>query len=1569
MDKIPYKECQDNEFFSITAIFPDEVTDLRKQTKSAKWKPLEMEIQVFPEESMTSDNGRNTQIDLYVKCSENYPDASPFIDIKKSKGISNQNLAILKSELQAKAKELVGREMILELVYHSRSFLYSHKQPHYDSFFDEMVCNNLKKQQLEAERLAKQKQELENLEQQKKLAIEQEKQRKIEALRDANKRTRFVDDNTTNHLNPSVEFRGRRTSTSRQRSRSTSISKENCSADTDLQPECKEVFNTKLKFVGKKEFNVNCGRCLGHNERGCVTYYGMDSGSGVPIVVIKWTLHFNVSHKLKGEEWEALQKEQANYLKQIAAIEQEFKNLRNASFKHLVNYLGMIYFSRKDKIIIYVLQEYVSGCNFALIYKDIRPTIPQLQHYSREILKSLKYLHENSIVHKNLRSSSLFLDNSGIIRVADFSLDKKLYDLYRSLTKEEEIDVYPPTIGKGGKKSDIYRLGVILLSFLLEELPKTSPVIIPEYLNPTFKDFLNKCLLHDEQERWSAEQLLSHPFLAHQSVCGMLPKDIEMNDDIEDDSMNILLSDEGIQGSRLRNEFDVLKVLGRGGFGHVWKVKNKLDARVYALKRIPLNPSNKQLNRKIKREVKLLSRLNHENIVRYYNSWIEATPEVERNLDVLNDKSSEKEMDVVDSLGAQFSSSVQWEIHDKDLSSSEDECEDDDFIVFLSDNSDSNEKGNEKHANANSDDSSTIEQVTTDSDSSKSTSKVRQFMYIQMEFCEKSTLRTAIDNGLHNDVSLVWRLFREIVEGLHHIHQQGVIHRDLKPVNIFLDSKDHVKIGDFGLATDVISKPFLGDINFSDQDQQSRSELGDGTQTGNVGTAFYVAPELATSFKVSYSQKVDIYSLGIIFFEMCYPPPVTAMERNVIISNLRHRDIVFPAKASEMLTEEMLQIIKWLLQHDVTKRPSSNELITSKYIPPLLMEETELNSLLYTTVSNPQSRMYKHMINALFDQEVSTEFDFTYDIDVFRSPSLKNKPNQLFSNVMDTLNKIMRLHGAVYFSVPTLMPKSSVIENENCVHVMEHGGGMVMLPYNLRIPFARYIARKEIDFFRRYSLEKVFRQQKVFGCHPREQYEFSFDIVTPTPDSFLPDAEVLSAISEIISEFTSLESRNYYIRLNHALLLKAIFLYSEIDESLENEIYEIAGQQKNKTITKALLMDEHNSFELNQRSLSRLSQFIEIEEGIEKMTNVLHPVMQKKGKACMLARSCLKELENIINLAQTLSIKLPILVCPGLVHNITSFSGMLFQCVCKLKTSKRKGNIDILAVGGRYDKLIGSFKLKVETGKSLNQSAVGVSIAIESIVAAELEANVSQEPGVADFLIHSEDSGLAVEKASLLKELWDLGIRGTVLYDKNMTFDDAADFCRNHGIQHILFIRKEEPGIIKIRSIERDRVYEKKIIHSELKEQLLKLCSKSQQENSLVKIECSRSTSFTNCSSNNLLVNVRFLPQDKTHANRKREQNIRTHVISTLQLSSSRVWELVPVDLKMAVVGTIISVCDISANVDSIQRSFDVIIDEFTKYKKYLSQLCEEICDIKAKKSGCAIVIYSLPDNNFKVLL
>lgn len=68
--------------------------------------------------------------------------------------------------------------------------------------------------------------------------------------------------------------------------------------------------------------------------------------------------------------------------------------------------------------------------------------------------------------------------------------------------------------------------------------------------------------------------------------------------------------------SRLNTEFEVLGELGRGAFGEVLKVRNKLDSRFYAIKRIRINSKNKVFNKQITREIKLLSRLNHENVVR-----------------------------------------------------------------------------------------------------------------------------------------------------------------------------------------------------------------------------------------------------------------------------------------------------------------------------------------------------------------------------------------------------------------------------------------------------------------------------------------------------------------------------------------------------------------------------------------------------------------------------------------------------------------------------------------------------------------------------------------------------------------------------------------------------------------------------------------------------------------------------------------------------------------------------------------------------------------------------------------
>ena len=84
--------------------------------------------------------------------------------------------------------------------------------------------------------------------------------------------------------------------------------------------------------------------------------------------------------------------------------------------------------------------------------------------------------------------------------------------------------------------------------------------------------------------------------------------------------------------------------------------------------------------------------------------------------------------------------------------------------------------------------------------------------------------------------------------------------------------------------------------------------------TGQIGTAMYVAPELNTGKSmVAYSQKVDMYSLGIIFFEMCHPPLTTGMERIKILSSVRSKDIILPNECDEIMDVQQVKSILYII--------------------------------------------------------------------------------------------------------------------------------------------------------------------------------------------------------------------------------------------------------------------------------------------------------------------------------------------------------------------------------------------------------------------------------------------------------------------------------------------------------------------------------------------------------------------------------------------------------------------------------------------------------------------------------
>ncbi|KAL1122849.1 hypothetical protein AAG570_003175, partial [Ranatra chinensis] len=291
--------------------------------------------------------------------------------------------------------------------------------------------------------------------------------------------------------------------------------------------------------------------------------------------------------------------------------------------------------------------------------------------------------------------------------------------------------------------------------------------------------------------------------------------------------------------SRYLTDFEPVHCLGKGGFGVVFQAKNKIDDCHYAIKRITL-PNKERARKRVMREVKALAKLDHQNIVRYFNAWVEYPPadwqeeqdrhwaQLFRYVDlsghvtptselppVMNHAKNRKRKknflkslwDKASSLysggGDEFTNSgfrnpttdksdsfIVFE-QSKPVVSTWRSQNDDDSIVFeKSYDSDDEEEGSSTSENK------PLSAVTrpdslplvtcNDSDPTANTSlspspPTRIYLYIQMQLCQKDSLREWLTaNTEHRDPQQVVSIFSQIVHAVEYVHFQGLIHRDLK---------------------------------------------------------------------------------------------------------------------------------------------------------------------------------------------------------------------------------------------------------------------------------------------------------------------------------------------------------------------------------------------------------------------------------------------------------------------------------------------------------------------------------------------------------------------------------------------------------------------------------------------------------------------------------------------------------------------------------------------------------------------------------------------------------------------
>lgn len=148
----------------------------------------------------------------------------------------------------------------------------------------------------------------------------------------------------------------------------------------------------------------------------------------------------------------------------------------------------------------------------------------------------------------------------------------------------------------------------------------------------------------------------------------------------------------------------------------------------------------------------------------------------------------------------------------------------------------------------------------------------------------------------------VARMLAAVADALEHAHQNGVIHRDVKPGNLLLSPEGRLTINDFGLARML--------------EQQGMTLTGE-----FVGTPAYMSPEQISAGRAPLDHRTDIYSLGATLYELLtLRPPFQAERRDQVLAQIIHKDPVAPHKVNRKVPVDLETICLKAMEKDPDRR-------------------------------------------------------------------------------------------------------------------------------------------------------------------------------------------------------------------------------------------------------------------------------------------------------------------------------------------------------------------------------------------------------------------------------------------------------------------------------------------------------------------------------------------------------------------------------------------------------------------------------------------------------------------------
>ncbi|KAL8403646.1 hypothetical protein RB594_008775 [Gaeumannomyces avenae] len=185
--------------------------------------------------------------------------------------------------------------------------------------------------------------------------------------------------------------------------------------------------------------------------------------------------------------------------------------------------------------------------------------------------------------------------------------------------------------------------------------------------------------------------------------------------------------------------------------------------------------------------------------------------------------------------------------------------------------------------------------------------------YLVLELCPNGSLMDMVKRRKGVTEAEVRFYSVQIAGAIKYMHSKGIIHRDLKMGNIFLDKQMNAKIGDFGLAALLVTGKDMQTIR----------------RTTLCGTPNYIAPEILEKGRKGHDHNVDIWSLGVIVFAMLTSkPPFQSTTTDEIYRRARDRDYEWPSRetSSKIISQEAKNLVADMLQ-EADRRPDPDQII------------------------------------------------------------------------------------------------------------------------------------------------------------------------------------------------------------------------------------------------------------------------------------------------------------------------------------------------------------------------------------------------------------------------------------------------------------------------------------------------------------------------------------------------------------------------------------------------------------------------------------------------------------------